>query len=132
MGIGFVMMLVALLSAIVSSGQRRHHLGVAVIYAALCASTVGVILSNWRVAEERAFPIPVIAAIEHFRSDQGRYPSVIEELCPSYLPSIPRAGFTLLGQPYGYIADRPQLYSPAMFHGIVAYDFPSHGWRSND
>ncbi|PYX48255.1 MAG: hypothetical protein DMG83_02175 [Acidobacteria bacterium] len=104
MGIGFVMMIVALASAIGSSGQRGHHLGVAVIYAALCASTMGVILSNWRMAQHRA--TPVIAA--------------------------PRAGFTLVGRRYGYIADRPQLYFPAMFHGIVAYDFPTHGWRTNE
>ena len=129
-GIGFVMMLVALAAAIVSSGQRRHHLGVAVIYAALCASTMGALLSNWRVAQDRA--VPVIAAIEHFHSDQGRYPSVLRELCPSYLPSIPRAGFTLIGGRYGYVADRPELYFPAMFHGIVAYDFPTHAWRTND
>jgi hypothetical protein len=49
MVIGLVMMLVAFAAAIGSSGQRRHHLGVAAIYAALCVSTMGVILSNWRV-----------------------------------------------------------------------------------
>ena len=130
MGIGFVMMLVALASAIGSSGQRKHHLGVAVIYAVLCVSTMGVILSNWRVAQDRAGP--VIAAIEQFHSDRGRYPSTLEELCPSYLPSIPRAGYTLVGRRYGYIADRPQIYFPAMFHGVVAYDFPTHGWRTNE
>jgi len=125
-----VMMIVASVSAMGSSGQRRHHLGVAVIYAALCASTMGVILSNWRVAQGRA--IPVIAAIEHFRSDRGRYPNALNELCPSYLPSIPRAGFTLVGRRYGYTAERTQLYFPAMFHGIVAFDFPTHGWGTNE
>ena len=90
----------------------------------------GFILSNWRVAQGRA--IPVIAAIEHFRSDRGRYPNALNELCPSYLPSIPRAGFTLVGRRYGYTAERPQLYFPAMFHGIVAFDFPTHGWRTNE
>src|SRR5262245_22145699 len=82
MGVGLVMMIVATASAMGTSGQRRHHLGVAVIYAALCASTMGVILSNWRVAQGRA--IPVIAAIEHFHSDRGRYPNALTELCPSY------------------------------------------------
>ena len=130
MGVGLVMMIVASASAMGSSGQRRHHLGVAVIYAALCAPTMGVILSNWRAAQGRA--IPVIAAMEHFRSDRGRYPNALNELCPSYLPSIPRAGFTLVGRRYGYTAERPQLYFPAMFHGIVAYDFPTHEWRTNE
>ena len=131
MGIGFAVMLVALVSAIAPPPRQRwHHLGVALIYAALCVSTMGVILSNWRVAQHRA--APVIAAIERFHSDQGRYPSTLEELCPSYLPSIPSAGFTLIGRRYGYIADRPQLYFPAMFHGIDAYDFPTRGWRTND
>ena len=126
MSIGFVVTVVALASAIGSRG----HLGVAAIYALLCISTMGVILSNWRVAQNRAFP--VITAIERFHSDRGQYPSALEELCPSYLPSIPRAGFTRLGRRYGYIADRPQLYFPAMFHGIVAYDFPTHEWRTNE
>lgn len=130
MSIGFVVTFVALASAIQSSGQRRHHLGVAAIYALLCISTMGVILSNWRVAQNRA--VPVVAAIERFHSDRGKYPSALEELCPYYLPSIPRAGFTRVGRRYGYIADRPQLYFPAMFHGIVGYDFPTHEWMANE
>jgi hypothetical protein len=130
MGIGLMMMLVALASAVGSSGRRRHHFGVAVIYALLCISTMGVIQSNWRVAQNRA--VPLIAAIEHFHSDRGRYPSALEELCPSYLPSIPRGGFTLVGRRYGYIADRPQLYFAAMFHGVVSYDFPTHKWMTNE
>ena len=130
MGIGFVMTFVALALAMGSRRQRRHHLAIAVIYAGLCVSTMGVILSNWRVAQDRA--VPVIAAIEHFHSDQGRYPSALQDLCPAYLPSIPRAGFTLFGRRYGYIADRPQLYFSAMFHGIVAYDFPTQVWRTNE
>ena len=130
MSIGFVVTVVALTSAIGSRGRRQHHLGVAAIYALLCISTMSVILFNWRVAQNRA--VPVIAAIERFHSDRGQYPSALEDLCPSYLPSIPQAGFTRLGRRYGYIADRPQLYFPAMFHGIVAYDFPTHEWRTNE
>ena len=127
--VGFAMMTVALASAIPPRG-RRHYLGVALIYAALFTSTLGIILSNWRVAQHRA--IPVIASIEHFHLDRGRYPTALEELCPSYLRTIPRAGFTLVGRRYGYIADRPQLYFPAMFHGIVTYDFPTQAWKTND
>jgi hypothetical protein len=129
-GIGMVMMLVGLASAIRPSEKRWHYLGVAVVYASLCVSTIGVIVSNWRVAQHRA--APVISAIERFHSEQGRYPGTLNELCPAYLPSIPKPGFTLLSRRYGYIADRPQLYFPAMFHGIVAYDFATHNWTTND
>ena len=37
MGIGLMMMLVALVSAVGSRGRRRHHFGVAVIYALLAS-----------------------------------------------------------------------------------------------
>lgn len=130
MGIGFVVMFAALASAIGSPSRRWHHLGVALVYFALCISTMGVILSNWRVAQYRAGP--VIAAVEQFHTDRGRYPSALVELCPSYLPSIPSAGFTLIGRRYGYIASRPQLYFSAMFHGIVSYDFPTRAWTTNE
>ena len=128
--IGFVMTITALLSVIRSRGQRLHQLGIAMIYAALCVATMGVILQNWHVAQHRA--IPLISAIERFHSDKGRYPDTLGELCPVYLASVPKAGFTLIGRRYGYDADRPQLYFPAMFHGIVAYDFPTRSWRTNE
>ena len=130
MGVGMVAAIVALASAVAQKGQRTRLLGVAAVYALLCVGTMGIILSNWRVAQRRA--VPVITAIYRFRSDYGHYPAALDKLVPVYLPSIPEAGFTVVGRHFGYLADRPSLYFSAMFHGIAAYDFSTRGWRTNE
>lgn len=130
MCVGMTGVTIALASAISRKGRRTRFLGVGAIYALLFVGTAGIILSNWRMAQNRA--APVIAAIDRFHSDQGRYPNSLGELVPAYLPSIPKAGFTLIGRRFGYVDDRPQLYFPAMFHGVVAYDFPTCSWRTNE
>jgi hypothetical protein len=128
--VGMMGVVLALVGAITQKEERFRLLGVAAIYALLCVATVGILTSNWRVAQHRA--APVISAIDRFHSDQGRYPNTLDELVPAYLPSIPRAGFTWLARRFGYYAERPQLYFPAMFHGVVSYDFSTHSWTTND
>jgi len=126
---GATIALVELASAI-RKEERRRHFRTGVIYLFLSVATMGVIVLNWHVAQARA--TPVIAAIDRFYSDRGRYPSTLSELQPRYLTSIPRPGFTWLGRRYGYTSERPQLYFPVMFHGIAAYDFPTAQWRTNE
>ncbi len=46
----------------------------------------------------------VIAACEAFAKDKGRYPAELEELTPGYLPSIPRARYTLFFGEFSYQA----------------------------
>lgn len=129
-GTGVIVAVVALVGAVTQKDVRFRLLGVAAIYAVLFVATMGILTSNWRVAQHRA--APVISAIDLFHSAQGRYPNTLDELVPTYLPSIPRAGFTWLARRFGYFAERPQLYFPAMFHGVVAYDFPTRSWTTNE
>ena len=130
MGVGVVIAITVLVRAITHREQRFRLLRLLAIYVSLCIATAGLLTLNLRVAQRRA--IPVVSAIERFHSERGRYPDALDELVPRYLPLIPNAGFTLLSRHFGYLASRPQLYFPAMFHGIVAYDFPSRSWRTNE
>jgi hypothetical protein len=127
---GMIGALIALAGVITQKEARLRLVGVTAIYALLCLATMGVVTSNLRVAQRSA--APVISAINRFRSEQGRYPNTLDELVPAYLPTIPGAGFTWLARRFGYFAERPQLYFPAMFHGVVAYDFPTHSWTTNE
>jgi hypothetical protein len=128
--VGFVTAGIAFWRAVVWKDQRRHLLRVAAIYATLCIASFGAIVSSSQVAFQHADP--VIAAVERFRAEHGCYPHTMDVLVPAYLPSIPRAGFTWVSRRYFYNATRPQLYFPAMFHGVYFYDFPTKRWVSNE
>ena len=129
-GIGIVVALATLIAACTQKDGRSRLLGVAGVYALLLVATMGILTANWRIAQRRS--APVILAIDRFHSTQGYYPDSLNELVPAYLPSIPGAGFSWLARHFGYAAERPQLYFPAMFHGVVAYDFSSRSWTTNE
>jgi hypothetical protein len=83
-----------------------------------------------RQARRRA--IPVVSAVDLYRSEHGQYPPSLEQLVPTYLPSIPNAGFTRTSRHFRYNNGRPQLYFAGMFHGVFAYDFPTESWTTNE
>jgi len=130
LSVGIVGTLFAILRAIARKESRSYQLRVAAVYAALFLGTVGIIQSNWWLAERRAGT--VIAAINRFHTDQGRYPDSLAELVPAYLSSTPRAGYTKMGSNFYYASSGPQLYFAVMFHGISGYDFRSHSWTTNE
>lgn len=127
-GYGMVLTVTYLILAITEKQHKWER--VAVIYALMVVSTMALLSRNMRLAQRRA--APVIAGINRYYSDKGAYPKTLGELVPAYLPSIPHAGFTALSRNFRYFDDRPQLYFAAMFHGVVAYDFPTQTWRTNE
>jgi hypothetical protein len=130
MGCGMLFVPVFLILAITEKQRRSEWLRATAAYALLFFATMGVILSNWGLAQRRAEP--VISAVNRYHSERGRYPKTLDELVPSYLPSIPRAGYTVLSRDFRYYNDRPQLCIVVMMHGISAYDFPTETWRTNE
>jgi len=131
MGYGTTLVVVFVIRAVAEKQRRLEMFRIAVIYALMFVATLALISSNVRLAYHRA--VPVISAVSRYHSERGHYPETLDELVPAYLPSIPHAGFTLLSRHFRYIsAERPQLYFPAMFHGVFTYDFSTETWRSNE
>ncbi len=134
MGCGMVLVVVFAILAIAQKQRRSQWFRVSVIYGLMFLATMAVLQSNIRLAQRRADP--VISAVNRYHSEQGHYPKTLGELVPRYLPSVPRAGFTLLSRDFRYYPyhdnERPQLIFPAMFHGLFAYDFQTGSWRTND
>jgi len=129
-GIGIVATVVLVVRAIKPRAARRELLQAAAVYALLFAATMLILSENWRLAQHRA--APVIRAMTRYKADHGDYPRGLDELVPLYLPSIPPAGATLMSRRFGYDSVKPQLYFPAMFHGVVAYDLPTSSWTTNE
>ena len=131
MGYGTTLVVVFVIRAVAEKQRRLEMFRIAVIYALMFVATLALISSNVRLAYHRA--VPVISAVSRYHSERGHYPETLDELVPAYLPSIPHAGFTLLSRDFRYIsAERPQLYFPAMFHGVFTYDFSTETWRANE
>jgi hypothetical protein len=130
MGVGMIAGIGALIAAVTEKNRRSYLLRVAALYVLLFVATTEFISFNWRLAKRRA--VPVITAIRQFQSRQGHYPNALDELVPTYLPSIPKAGMTLVSREFGYEPSRPQIYFPVMFHGVSAFDFPTDTWTTNE
>lgn len=131
MGYGMVLVVVFVILAVTQRQRRWECFRVAMIYALMFVATMALASANIKLAQRRA--APVILAVRRYNSEHGHYPKTLDELVPAYLPSVPRAGFTLLSRHFGYFNDEnPQLYFPAMFHGVFAYDFPTETWRTNE
>ena len=116
--------------ALTDKQHRAQYLRNAVIYFMLIVGTLSVLLLSARLALRRA--TPVISAVNRYYSDHGQYPVRLNQLVPTYLTSIPHAGFTRFGRDFGYYDDRPQLYFAGMFYGVFAYDFQTESWTTND
>lgn len=131
MGYGVILTVAFAVLALGQRQRRSEWFRVAVIYALMFVATFALISSNIRMAQRRA--APVIAAVNRYHSERGTYPKALDELVPAYLPSIPPAGFTVLSRNFRYFNyERPQLYFPAMFHGVFSYDFQTETWRTNE
>ncbi len=135
-GVGFLGILgipvsVALMLAFLSNRSAfPRALGIAALYAGLGLTTLAVINANWRIAEHKAKPI--IVACEGFHAKYQRYPQKLDELVPEFLPSIPRAKYTLAARDFGYDNAGPSLYFLVAFHGVASYDFQTRTWRTNE
>jgi len=111
-GVGVVCAIVFAILAIAEKQRRAEQFRNAAIYGLLLIATLGLISANARLAQRRA--IPVISAVNSYRSGHGEYPASLEQLVPVYLPAIPHAGFTRVSRDFRYYNGRPQLYFAGM------------------
>jgi hypothetical protein len=66
----------------------------AAMYIVVAGLVVGYVTLQANVARDRAPEL--VKAVEHYRTDHGEYPSDLEKLVPAYVPSVPRARYTLM------------------------------------
>lgn len=91
---------------------------------------LGGLLAGWsrfnlRLAERRADV--VIEACRRFESDHRRLPASLGELVPAYLPTVPRANWTILGH-FVYEPDRRALSFLAPWPFERTYSFSTGEW----
>ena len=128
--IGAAGFIVAVVVLAVRTRALRERLQIAAIYLCLVVAILTLLHFNWRLAESRARP--VINACRQFQRERGRYPHELTELVPAFLPSVPTARYTLIGEKFGYLEKPPELCFTVMFNGAACYDFYTSRWWTND
>lgn len=115
---------------LVSLAFRRWTRSRALVAAWAVWLAVGGLVAGWsrfnlRLAERRADV--VIDACRRFESDQQRLPASLGELVPGYLPSVPRANWTILGH-FVYEPERRALSFLAPWPFERTYSFSTGEW----
>jgi hypothetical protein len=136
--VGIGACLVALVRAGLALQTRRRrqalaYLGMIGVWVFTVALTVVSVRYQWSRAQARAET--VVAACQAYKAAHGDYPPDLEALVPSYLPSVPRAKYTLLlgGFHYSHHPGRTMLmYTalPPFMH--TSYDFEADRWVTLD
>jgi hypothetical protein len=96
----------------------RIHVITGAIYLLMAVAVLGTKYTNEVIARHRADM--VISAVRHYEHRHNRLPTQLEELVPDFLPSVPRAKYTLLFGSFWYLA------SPN-HHTLMWMTFPPFG-----
>jgi hypothetical protein len=104
----------------------------ALVYLIMVVAISVAFFANNRLAEERAKGL--IAVINKFQVEHNRYPLALEELVPTYLPSVPRANFTLTGRFFysGYGDSTSLMYYTYFPFARRYFRFKSQTWTLID
>jgi len=110
----------------------RFHAARIGVYLLMAVAIVGTIYVNNRIARHRAER--VIAACRQYETQYHRLPDRLQELVPKFLPSVPRAKYTLLFGDFTYFLSfekKHHLYYVA-FPPLtrVIYSFESGRWST--
>jgi hypothetical protein len=117
---------------------QRPGWRLALIRIAIPVLTLGLVLVNdtiqYRIAESNT--LRIIAACEEFNANNGKFPHILDELVPQYLPSIPRTKYCLvLGEFRYWNSDdgHPILvWYVIPPYGRNVYDFGDKRWNYLD
>ncbi len=112
------------------TATRVHALTV-LIYLLMATAVLGTKYANERIARDRAEV--VIAAVRQYEQRQGRLPERLEDLVPDFLPSVPRAKYTLLQVFNSFVYDDSPSRHTLMWmalppFGRVTYNFEQGRW----
>jgi hypothetical protein len=92
------------LVSVLKNAIQRPGWKIALLRIAIPAVTLGLVRANeavqYRIGEANAPRI--IAACEEFHAANGRFPKTLDELVPQYMPSVPRAKYSLLYGEFEY------------------------------
>ncbi len=112
----------------------RHRLAKVALYFATALLIVQVMNLDARYAEKNAGT--VIAALERYRADEGRYPDTLEALvAKGYLPALPKARFSLMHDTFLYHAREGShrlIYIIMPPFGGRVYELETHTWETLD
>lgn len=93
-----------LMASVVKNLIGRPGWRIALFRVAIPAVTLGIVLANtamqWDIGDANGER--VVKACEDFHVDNGQYPKTLDELVPRYLPSVPRAKYSLDGKFWYY------------------------------
>ena len=103
---------------------------------------LGISLANthiqWKIADANGERI--VTACQSYYADNSRYPKTLDELVPRYLPAIPRATYSIIGDFHYYNSREsdslngptPILWWDKFGPLCKIYSFDSRGWHHLD
>ncbi len=103
------------------------------IYIVVVIAVFGFLRMNNGLTEARA--ARVIGAVERYQGQQGRFPERLDKLVPAFLPSVPRAKYTLMLGEFVYLASPERhtlmwVVTPAVDRRT--YNFETKQWEYLD
>ena len=110
----------------------RFHAARVGVYFLMAVAIAGTIYVNNRIARHRAEQ--VIAACRQYKSKNHRLPERLEELVPEFLPSVPRAKYTLWYSDFRYFESSERthylFYSAFPPLSQATYSFEDGRWST--
>ena len=124
----------ALFSLLIKNKEKakKYALRSAVYFLTVAAMIFGLYLNN-QLAEQRSKI--VIAALDNYKAQNGRFPDKLEELVPKFLPKIPLAKINVYGsfRYYVFAEDRHTLmYVVVPPFGRKLYNLEKKSWSQLD
>ena len=89
--------------------------------------------ANNQLAKNRAQNL--IAAVEKHQQATGKYPATLDDLVPTYIPSVPLAKYALAGREFHYMNRNDTVmlhYTSLPPFGRRTYDFNRQSWSYLD
>jgi hypothetical protein len=138
-GLGFLAELVGCLIGAVQvlrgvfGARDRMLTGALVTLVYVVALALSGVALDWHGRGARARAQPIIDALDAYHAAHGDYPRSLAELTPSYLPSIPRAKYTLWEGEYWFAPAVPERHAQLLFvlyppTGCRYFDFETRQW----
>jgi len=138
LGLTILGLLIGLFVALVYGAMKRRwkpalDIGVKLV---VCLTSIFIVqfISYRQQADSMASAQPMIAAVERFHSETGKYPESIADLIPTFLQSIPRTSMGLNGTDYDIwvYPDGYRLVFPLQGWNMCSYDSRSKQWEVLD
>jgi hypothetical protein len=123
------------LLSLIKNAVERPGWGLALARLAIPALTLAVLWVNkdYQIAVAKENAPRVVAALEKYHADNGKFPKTLDELVPQYLLSVPVAKHCLYGR-FEYL-NYGESATPILYWVVVpphlrnVYNFETKEWR---